>query len=272
MADGSGITLKETDPADIPTPTANKSTIFIDSTNSDEPSYKDDAGVVHTLVGAAGSLGPAGGVGPPGYDGDQGEDAPIVPGPQGIQGATGATGAVGPAGPVTIGPMGIDGDPGEDGFPIPAPSGSGSNPEWVLLASRALSGQAQEDFTGLAGYSEFMVLCVNVVKSANVIIQLRVSIDNGATYLAASGDYVTVATTGVPTNNTGIDIHNTTATAARSGMVNIFGANVAAPKVSRGSGTAPNAYIITTSVINALRVIPTSGNLNTGDIYVYGKP
>lgn len=87
---GSGITLKSVDPVDIPTPDANKSTIFIDSTNADEPSYKDDAGAVHTLVGAAGATGATGPAGPPVLiDGEAGEDGLTIPGPAGASGSGG---------------------------------------------------------------------------------------------------------------------------------------------------------------------------------------
>jgi hypothetical protein len=61
----SGITLKKTDDAAIPTPATDKATIFLDDT-SGEPSYKDDGGTVHTLVGAVGDTGPEGPTGPPG--------------------------------------------------------------------------------------------------------------------------------------------------------------------------------------------------------------
>lgn len=78
MAIGSGITLKESDPANIPTPTADKGTIFIDHTNADEPSWKDDAGVVRTLKGAAGPTGATGQIGAQGQDAQDGETANII--------------------------------------------------------------------------------------------------------------------------------------------------------------------------------------------------
>jgi hypothetical protein len=62
MAVGSGITLKETAPTDIPTPPTGKDTIFVDSTAtpSPAPAYKNSAGVVASLRGATGPAGPAG--------------------------------------------------------------------------------------------------------------------------------------------------------------------------------------------------------------------
>lgn len=82
-----GITLLESLPADIPTPAAGKDTIFVNLTTG-EPSYKDDAGVTHTLVGAAGTPGTPGtpgangtngSQGPPGFGSDGGENEYIPP-------------------------------------------------------------------------------------------------------------------------------------------------------------------------------------------------
>ncbi len=268
MAVGSGINIKTTDPADIPTPDTDKITIFSDSTNSDEPSYKDDAGVVHTLVGAAGSAGPAGGLGPPGMDGDTGEDGMPIPGPVG---PIGATGAVGPAGPITIGPMGLDGDPGEDGFPIPAsqPAGGGG---WTLLATQVAAGAAQYDFANLSPYSEILVIIRNITRSVSGVTSLRVSTDNGATFLSASGDYVDLSAAGADVNAALIPFHTTNATAARSGWITLQVFNKTSPKV--GMSTDFNNYMIpTTTALNALRVFSgaAGGNLNAGTIYVYGR-
>lgn len=57
-----GIVLKETDDATVPTPASGKSVIFFDDADG-QPKYKDDAGVVHSLVGPAGSV----------TDGDKGD-------------------------------------------------------------------------------------------------------------------------------------------------------------------------------------------------------
>jgi hypothetical protein len=55
----SGLTLKETLAASIPTPSADKITLFADSATG-LPKYKDETGTVTSLVGAAGSAGAAG--------------------------------------------------------------------------------------------------------------------------------------------------------------------------------------------------------------------
>jgi hypothetical protein len=97
-----GLTLLESLNADIPTPAAGKVTIYF-SIDISAPAYKDDVGVVHTLVGPAGSTGAAGAQGPAGLaqDGEDG-DPFLVVGPTGPPGNTGATGVAGPVGPMAV--------------------------------------------------------------------------------------------------------------------------------------------------------------------------
>lgn len=125
----SGITLKESDPIDIPIPDTGKDTIFIDSTAiPPAPSYKDDVGVVRTLKGSIGTTGSQGPIGPAGFglDGEDGEFIISQPGPQGNAGLTGAQG---PLGPVIFVSDGLD---GENGFSVSSPSTSSSGGSDVL--------------------------------------------------------------------------------------------------------------------------------------------
>jgi hypothetical protein len=55
----SGLTLKETAAASIPTPSADKVTLFCDSADG-LPKYKNDGGTSTSLVGATGATGAAG--------------------------------------------------------------------------------------------------------------------------------------------------------------------------------------------------------------------
>lgn len=92
----------------VPTPDTGKSSVFVDSTDGN-PKYKDDAGVLHSMVGPAGPAGPPGpSGGPPGPTGPAGPTGPI--GATGPAGATGATGPAGAAGtPGSTGPSGTPG-------------------------------------------------------------------------------------------------------------------------------------------------------------------
>lgn len=63
----SGIILKKTDAADIPTPATDKATLFLDDVTG-EPTLKDDTGATSSLVGPAGPAGPS-------YTDEQAQDA-----------------------------------------------------------------------------------------------------------------------------------------------------------------------------------------------------
>ena len=87
----SGIKLTKVAASTIPTPAANKITIFDNAdSGTGVPSYKDETGTVTALRGGTGVPGITG------ADGNDGDDG--TPGPPGNPGPTGATGATGPTG------------------------------------------------------------------------------------------------------------------------------------------------------------------------------
>jgi len=270
-----GITLKESDPIDIPTPDTNKDTIFIDNTViPPAPAYKDDVGVTRALTGSAGSIGPIGPLGPQGLDGEDGDFFIALPGPQGNPGNIGLTGDAGPVGPMMVVQDGID---GEDGISIPGPAGvDGGGGAWVLAASSSPVAQATVDFIGLAGATDIRILLVGMTLSLSGEIQLRVSIDNGANFLSTSGDYVAVSGVGTPTNVAMLRFYAANATTAKSGEISITGCNLAtAPKVARSNLFSTDSihlsYIPTLNAINAIRVFSTTGTMSAGTIYVFTR-
>lgn len=230
----------------------------------------DNTPTTDGVIGANGAQGPPGDPGPPG------EDATPVPGPRG---SDGATGAVGPAGPVTIGPMGIDGVDGEDGMMIPGPQGpagadgaAGSGGEWELIEERTMAGNTEEDFTDLGDYTSIMVLCRNITKSVSGTIQLRVSVDNGSTFLAGTS-YTSITGAGVESGVALLNLHTTSTTSARSASFIIFGNVSTVPKVGLRSVTSDHVIFDTTSVIDAVRIFPSAGGtFPAGTIAVYGRP
>ena len=242
-----------------------------------------------------------------GGDSDSGSNGgDVVPGPIGPTGATGATGAMGP---VTLGPMGLDADSpeepwmipgvigpqgnqgpegshtlvmlgldgydGEDGQTIPSPSSSssGSSP-LEFIETRTCTGNAVEDFINLSLYSEIYVLVRNVTQSLSGQISLRISTDNGATFLAAGTDYIPVTVAGLEGSATSMTFHNTAATAARSEVIGIKAFNGAiGPKWAESITQTGGIYILPgTTTLNAVRVLTTgAGNLSGGAIFVYGR-
>ena len=99
MPNGSGLTLRNSAEADIPTPASGQVTIFNDSDASNTPAYKNSSGVTTPLRGTTGATGSVGATGPGvGLTGPTGSTGPTgVTGPTGagLTGATGVTGATG---------------------------------------------------------------------------------------------------------------------------------------------------------------------------------
>ncbi len=60
MPSGSRIVIRAAAEADIPTPDTDQVALFIDADDGNAPAYKDDAGIVTPLAGAAGVTGPTG--------------------------------------------------------------------------------------------------------------------------------------------------------------------------------------------------------------------
>lgn len=220
--------------------------------------------------------------GPTGPTGASGADSTVTgptgpAGSAGIQGTTGPTGPTGPTG--NTGPTGPTGPTGATGVTgNTGPTGTAANAAWTEVGSWDYSGDvATVDFTGLAGYNEFLVALRNVTLSIAGIRQLRVSVNNGSSYFAASGDYVEITSGGVETAKTAIDFHTSTATAARSGAVAIPQANLTClikPILSpNGSDNRELQFFVgSTSPINALRILPSAGgNLTGGSIRVYAR-
>lgn len=147
---------------------------------------------------------------------------------------------------------------------------------WQLVYSQAGAGAANYDFPGLASYSSIEIVYDGVTLSSSGLAVVRVSTDNGLTFLAASGDYLGISGVGAASNLTQIEPYTTNATAARYGVTTINAFNVgSARKVARCnffSVDSRNVVVInTTSALNAVRVIATAGNINGGTIYVFGR-
>jgi hypothetical protein len=162
---------------------------------------------------------------------------------------------------------------GVGAFTVPAGGGGGA---WVLAATNSPTAQTTVDITGLAGASSIRVLVRNMTQSANAILGLQVSTDNGATWLTASGDYKSINGAGVETNQTSLLFFFGGTTAPRSGEIAIEGCTLTAPKVARSnfySTDDVNLRVIpVAAAINAVRVMSTgAGTLSAGTIWVFTR-
>ncbi len=147
---------------------------------------------------------------------------------------------------------------------------------WTFITSQAVSGAAQWDFTGLAGYTELRVMLALVGTGTTAIPWLRVSTDNGSTYLASSGDYNGINTNGVLNALTAMPFLSTSTTTTRTCQIVLYGINLAAPKMGTAlffsNDSIGNNYLPGTGAITAVRVLNSTGaNFTTGTIYLFGR-
>ena len=257
-----GLTLLVSANADIPTPASGKVTIYF-STELSGPAYKDDAGNVHQLAGVIGTVGPPG----VGFDGIDGDFIPL-PGPQGSPGPSGATGLQGPPGPNIHVEDGMD---GIDGLP-----GSIINAGWVLIDSVTFSVEVTKDFINLGRYSEIRVLLKAVTVFSITEIRLRVSTDNGSTFLSTSGDYIAVSGAGAETATTELQFYSPASASARSGEITIHGFNLIQPKTAQSIFYSVDGVqfriIPTASALSAIRIYNSSAVAMTGGVaYIFGR-
>lgn len=131
--------------------------------------------------------------------------------------------------------------------------------------------KANIEFAGLAGAKDIRIIAVGVTKAVSGFLKLVVSTDNGSTFYTTSGDYVTLPTTGISANAADANFHDPAATAARSGVLRIEGADVAGtPKIieQMNNNDFSRMFVASTAAINAIRVFGSAGgNITGGKIY-----
>lgn len=245
--------------------------------------------IIEEADGDGGGMGPPGIRGIDGATGSAGATGPAFPAfiylepeeaeiPQPIPGPTGATGAAGNTGATGSQAIGfvLEADLPEDPMMIPGRDGVAGNSasaDWALITSRVCTVNANEDFIGLAGYNEILVIVDGITRSVTGLTSLRVSIDNGANFLSAAGDYVDVSVAGVEANAALMAFHTTNATVARSGRIHIVLFDTASVVKNAMSWDGNNFFIPTANALNAIRVYSgaAGGNLTGGTIFVYGR-
>jgi hypothetical protein len=143
---------------------------------------------------------------------------------------------------------------------------------WAVAGSWTYSTDvAQVDFLNLA-YDEIRVIARLVTKQTTGTLNIRTSTNNGSTFSATSGNYVEIAADGQETALTGIPLHNTNATLARSGSATISGSRNDQKKQVYAHNRNALSTVELTGIINAVRVYPSGGgNLTGGSILVLGK-
>lgn len=147
---------------------------------------------------------------------------------------------------------------------------------WVLsnTGGTALSGVDHVDQTGLSACTDVGVTVRGASTVSSTSVGVRVSTDNGSTFLSSSGDYISVTGNGVEANETGLlfdSLGNSTST--RTGDIEIARFNVAAPKTARSNFFSTDGInlrmVTTTTALNAVRIFSNSGNFNAGTVYFF---
>lgn len=155
-------------------------------------------------------------------------------------------------------------------------SGSGAAP-WELIDTITLSGAAAHPVTGLAGYSSISVVFKDVTFGTSSGTQVRVSTDNGSTYLSTSGDYITINGGGGQANDTRLLPYTGAHTSSvRGGVLDIEGWNLTSPKWSRAVFFSVDAIYLrlipVASALNALEISSSLGpDFNGGTAWVLGR-
>lgn len=133
------------------------------------------------------------------------------------------------------------------------------------------------NFTGLAGFSDLLMIARGVTQSVSGLPFGQVSVNNGSSYFTTSGDYVQPSTAGVESNagSTG-GLIDTGATAARSWGMKVLAANAAVPRLIESTVRPPPganvSFIASASAINAWRLGTTGGGtFNGGKVYCLAR-
>lgn len=147
--------------------------------------------------------------------------------------------------------------------------------EWGLISEWIHTINVPEvDFTNLDQYSELMVVARGITKSVSGTLNMRVSDDNGSTFYSTSGDYQTISTAGSASNTTSLTLHTTSATAARSAIIQIAAFNLDTVKpVLAPTASSILAQLVTQQLgMNAIRLFPSAGgNFTAGSIHLFGR-
>jgi hypothetical protein len=135
---------------------------------------------------------------------------------------------------------------------------------------------AQVDVIGLAGYTDFLILGRNITLSVAGNRAIYCSVDNGATFYTASGNYVVISNVGAETNTECIATEGGSSVATvRSFQADLlgFGVNAGLKATNHLSQNVTRAFVASTLAVNALRLsrLGAGGNLTGGVLYVYAK-
>lgn len=153
-----------------------------------------------------------------------------------------------------------------------ASGSSGGGSSWTLAGSVATtSGTSVDLILNSSGYEELLILATGMTSSGSGNRSIVLSTDGGATFFNTSGNYRSLANTGIETNQDVVDFTTASSTAARSLTVQLWN-NQATSKYTKGSGSMTTGLFSASALpVNAVRVRNGSGNFTGGLLEVYGR-
>ena len=152
----------------------------------------------------------------------------------------------------------------------------GAGAGWSLVTSATPSGTGGiMSFTSLGAYNEIMILyrAIRGAPDFGFVSRVRVSTDNGSSYLSSSGDYVSLSTQGVETNESAMNMHSSISSGVKTGWRVISNFNTTRPKNSWTPLDGGSYVIPTSSALNAVQIYTSTGlDWDTsGTIYIFGR-
>ena len=251
-----------------------------------------------------GPAGPAGPAGPTGPTGPAGATGPT--GPAGPTGPTGPAGPTGPTGPAGANGQGVP-TGGTAGQVLSKIDATNYNTQWVtpsagsgglvLLEEHTAAGSASLDFTTFksSSYDDYLIEIVNLIPSTNdVAVLFRGSSDGGSTYATTScygtlWQYIgggTGTQQQVVNNGSALILWGSSATTGVSNTSGFSGSIRLALTnqcgvygqlygfLTNGSSYignhVGNVNLGGSGILNAFRILASSGNLASGTVRVYG--
>lgn len=154
---------------------------------------------------------------------------------------------------------------------------AGGGSEWTLADSYDFATAANSrDFTGLAGANEILVTLTDITKAANDTVALRVSTNNGSSFFSTSGNYRSIGSTGIASNDTSALVIAGSTTASRVGLARLLNPAVSGPKIIKADTASTTVYTDfvgdNANDIDAIRIFtPGGNNMNGGVARVYTR-
>lgn len=141
---------------------------------------------------------------------------------------------------------------------------------WVEIFDQTVTADTDVDVTG---YTDILIIGLNLTTSASGVRQIALSVDGGATFYTTTGDYALFSDNGALTNTTGIIGHGTASSAARTIAGDILGINMSGiPKLSREIGAGrQRLFLASEDPITDIRLFSSAGTISGGRLIVLGR-